>query len=197
MYRYSDSQSIALIMCISVCCILSIGAAFIAPSIAVAYPDKDIDCPKNLWNWIVVCNSIFGASIFLSLAGTFFGEDFQKRNQFLSMFLSIFLLAWAITGLVWATSDGVKDQCGKLYNVALGDSITIVALNGLGCLIVCVALAVGISALGRKDQCGKLYNVALGDSITIVALNGLGCLIVCVTLLMVFLLWGEGCERII
>ncbi|KAJ5079318.1 hypothetical protein M0811_04339 [Anaeramoeba ignava] len=150
MYRYSDSQSIALIMCISVCCVLSIGAAFIAPSIAVAYPDKDIDCPKNLWNWIVVCNSVFGASIFLSLISSFFSQESQKHFQSGSMLLGLFLLAWAITGLVWATSDGVKDKCGKLYNVALGDSITIIVLNGLGCLIICVALVVGFSALAGR-----------------------------------------------
>ncbi|KAJ5068867.1 hypothetical protein M0811_12173 [Anaeramoeba ignava] len=44
----------------------------------------------------------------------------------------------------WATRDGVKDQCGKLYNVTLGDAIAILVSGVLfTILIICTVLNMG------------------------------------------------------
>ncbi|KAJ5066376.1 hypothetical protein M0811_13656 [Anaeramoeba ignava] len=67
----------------------------IAPSLGVASKDKDKDCSKPLWTWVLVFN------------------------------------------IFWATREGVKDECGKLYSVTLGESIVIISLAGCGCLLLC------------------------------------------------------------
>ncbi|KAJ5066699.1 hypothetical protein M0811_13379 [Anaeramoeba ignava] len=110
--------------------------AFVAPSLAVAAKDKDKDCDKNLWAWILVCNIVLASNVLLAFLALF--DCFQVMFYFLQGLLGLFILVWTIIGLVWATRSGIKEQCGKLYNVTLGDSIALISLMGCSfCVIVC------------------------------------------------------------
>eukprot|EP01156_Anaeramoeba_ignava_P010505 Anaeramoba_ignava/a479938_7.p2 GENE.a479938_7~~a479938_7.p2 ORF type:complete len:155 (-),score=26.62 a479938_7:729-1193(-) len=112
--------------------------AFVLPSILVSVPDRDKDCPKDLWIWILVCNSVFTAIILLAgFTQSFFYDTFALIMRILNLILTLFLFAWAILGIIWARSNGVKSECGKLYSVTLGESIVIISLAGCGCLLLC------------------------------------------------------------
>ncbi|KAJ5066157.1 hypothetical protein M0811_03490 [Anaeramoeba ignava] len=117
--------------------------AVVAPSLGVASQDKDKDCSKPLWTWILVCNICLLVNIVvppLSLLSEFL-------SGIISLLLNLFLIIWAIIGLVWATRSGIKDECGKLYNVTLGDGIAILALLVLSIILFILFLCALGSAL--------------------------------------------------
>ncbi|KAJ5078789.1 hypothetical protein M0811_04512 [Anaeramoeba ignava] len=98
--------------------------AVIIPCLIVSYPDKDKDCDKKLWTWILVGNIIFAiANIFSSLMFCFSGENGLFLSGLLQILFMIFILIWGSIGLSWARSSGIEEQCGKLYNVTFGESI--------------------------------------------------------------------------
>ncbi|KAJ5066909.1 hypothetical protein M0811_03253 [Anaeramoeba ignava] len=130
---YSKSRFINFLL--AFCCTIIISCVFLIPSISIAYPDRDIECPKKLWTWIVICNIFFVLNLFFSFLLNILSKNVRKLSFCVSGLFSLFLIIWAIIGLVWAKSDGVKDECGKLYNVTLGDSIALISLIGLACCI--------------------------------------------------------------
>ncbi|KAJ5068866.1 hypothetical protein M0811_12172 [Anaeramoeba ignava] len=112
--------------------------AFVVPSLVVAEKDKDLDCSKSLWIWIIICNVVFcclNLLNFFVLLLHFYGIFFSF-SIVIGPLLGLFELIWCIIGLVWATRDGVKDQCGKLYNVTLGDSIAILVYSFVLCIFL-------------------------------------------------------------
>eukprot|EP01156_Anaeramoeba_ignava_P003813 Anaeramoba_ignava/a224789_24.p1 GENE.a224789_24~~a224789_24.p1 ORF type:complete len:166 (-),score=36.23 a224789_24:67-564(-) len=137
--------------CMTIICI----GAFIGPSLGVAYKDKDIGCSKPLWNWILVCNIVFAVSLFSSII---IPNSWAKFKIGFPIILNLFLLAWSIIGIVWATK--CKDECGKLYEVALGDSITVLVLMSLTffviccCVVCCLPLINDINAIGDNSSEG-------------------------------------------
>ncbi|KAJ5066377.1 hypothetical protein M0811_13657 [Anaeramoeba ignava] len=108
----------------------------IAPSLGVASKDKDKDCSKPLWTWVLVFNICLGVTILFPIF--LLNRNFYVIMNFLNGLISLFLIVWSIIGLVWATREGVKDECGKLYSVTLGESIVIISLAGCGCLLLCL-----------------------------------------------------------
>ncbi|KAJ5069430.1 tetraspanin-8-related [Anaeramoeba ignava] len=95
-----------------------------APCIGVAATDRNKDCPKSLWTWVLICN----IGIYVSLIPTLFGMFTESAWAYLVVCTIpiLFLFIWAIIGLAWAKSDGVKDACGRLYDVTFGESIFLV-----------------------------------------------------------------------
>ncbi|KAJ5071648.1 hypothetical protein M0811_10057 [Anaeramoeba ignava] len=110
-----------------------IGGIIVGCSIGIGIQDKDIDCDKNLWKWILVCN-IFIAINAITLPFNSWKDKLGILTLLCSSLMSLFLLIWSIIGLAWATKSGIKDQCGKLYNVTLADSIIIL----ISFLVLCI-----------------------------------------------------------
>ncbi|KAJ5079317.1 hypothetical protein M0811_04338 [Anaeramoeba ignava] len=131
MKKPDKSNSLIFVIVISGICLLLVIAVFMVPSLLIAYPDRNIDCSEKLWSWILVCNVTFGGGIVLSYLSSMVVDQYQSRSA-TSTGLSLFLFVWSVVGLVWASKDGVKDQCGKLWSVTMADSITIISLNFLG-----------------------------------------------------------------
>ncbi|KAJ5078792.1 hypothetical protein M0811_04515 [Anaeramoeba ignava] len=103
------------------------------PSLVIASPDKDKDCDKNLWNWILVGNIIF---ILLHLISPCSGLFQQEKIAiylfgFLQILFIIFFIIWGSIGLSWSKSSGIKEQCGKLYNVTFGESIFFIIISSI------------------------------------------------------------------
>ncbi|KAJ5066155.1 hypothetical protein M0811_03488 [Anaeramoeba ignava] len=117
--------------------------AFLAPSLGVASQDKDKDCSKPLWTWILVCNITFPVIIILPSLG--FDRDFEVMCSCCGVFFNIFFLVWGIIGLVWAKKSGIKEECGKLYDVTFGDSIAILVFFVIWCIFTMTLLV--LSAL--------------------------------------------------
>eukprot|EP01156_Anaeramoeba_ignava_P014369 Anaeramoba_ignava/a608922_17.p1 GENE.a608922_17~~a608922_17.p1 ORF type:complete len:138 (-),score=35.32 a608922_17:103-516(-) len=116
----------------TLCCSIVVVCAVIIPSLTVAAPDKDKDCDKNLWNWILVANIIFAIANIVYPFMFFFEAEIIMIFVLFQALFAIFLLVWGSIGLTWAKSSGIKDQCGKLWSVTMADSITIISLNFLG-----------------------------------------------------------------
>ncbi|KAJ5078788.1 hypothetical protein M0811_04511 [Anaeramoeba ignava] len=130
MPKRSKSQFIAsFILSIIVIC------AVIIPCLVVSYPDKDKDCDKKLWTWILVANITFGVFYFLQSFTTLFGEFGVVLIGLLQILSIIFFIVWGIIGLVWSKSSGIEEQCGKLYNVTFGESIFFIIFSCLFCFI--------------------------------------------------------------
>ncbi|KAJ5066156.1 hypothetical protein M0811_03489 [Anaeramoeba ignava] len=119
--------------------------AIVAPSLGVASQDKDKDCSKPLWTWILVCNICLLVNIVLPIIAL--NQDSQLLYVIISLLLNLFLIIWAIIGLVWATRSGIKDECGKLYNVTLGDGIAILCLFVLSIILIILFLCALAAAL--------------------------------------------------
>ncbi|KAJ5070802.1 hypothetical protein M0811_01783 [Anaeramoeba ignava] len=122
--------------------------AFVLPSILVSVPDRDKDCPKDLWIWILVCNSVFTAIILLAgFTQSFFYDTFALIMRILNLILTLFLFAWAILGIIWARSNGVKSECGKLYSVTFGDSVALVVLMSTSLVMVIIVVIMVLTCL--------------------------------------------------
>ncbi|KAJ5066387.1 hypothetical protein M0811_13667 [Anaeramoeba ignava] len=123
--------------------------AVVIPSLVIASKDKNLDCDKKLWTWILVCNIFLIVDLVFAIL-TYFSRDYPLIGVFIwSIHLThLFLLVWLIIGFVWSSSNGIKDQCGKLYSVTLADSICLCVLVILyGCfgfgMYVLVSSALG------------------------------------------------------
>ncbi|KAJ5078791.1 hypothetical protein M0811_04514 [Anaeramoeba ignava] len=101
------------------------------PSLVVAAPDKDKDCDKNLWNWILVGNIIFILLHLISAFSSLFENIGIYIFGFLQILFIIFFIIWGSIGLSWSKSSGIKEQCGKLYNVTFGESIFFIVISSI------------------------------------------------------------------
>ncbi|KAJ5071592.1 hypothetical protein M0811_10224 [Anaeramoeba ignava] len=133
-------------------CSTLVCAAVVVPSLSVASLDKDLDCPQNLWTWIIICNIFlilltiippllllgFSDHLYVSFIGTFF--------------ISSFLLIWSIIGFVWASKNGVKNECGRLFGITIADGVISLVFSSLlsFCFFfIAACLGPGMSGLGH------------------------------------------------
>ncbi|KAJ5066904.1 hypothetical protein M0811_03248 [Anaeramoeba ignava] len=146
-----ELQEKAISLAISLCCSIIMVSGFVVPSVVVAAQDKNISCSKNLWSWILVCNIAFAVNSLIGVFAPFLKEGSMGIVQTVNLLLTLFLFAWSIVGIVWATSSGVKDTCGNLYKVALGDSIAIISLYGLICCLACCMIVFFMAAMSNTQ----------------------------------------------
>eukprot|EP01156_Anaeramoeba_ignava_P023469 Anaeramoba_ignava/c21573_g1_i1.p1 GENE.c21573_g1_i1~~c21573_g1_i1.p1 ORF type:complete len:109 (-),score=17.56 c21573_g1_i1:210-536(-) len=88
-------------------CGLILTLAFVIPSLVVASKDKDKDCPKPLWTWILVCNITFAVANLLTFIAGCDNEVYNSIACVANPIFGLFFLSWSIVGLVWATRSGV------------------------------------------------------------------------------------------
>ncbi|KAJ5078761.1 hypothetical protein M0811_14714 [Anaeramoeba ignava] len=146
-----------------ICCLI-FTAAIVIPSVVVASKDKDASntsgfCDKPLWPWILVFNMVLVYFFLSNTLSQLLGQDspIVRILGLISLLAFFFMIAWSIIGLVWATRSGMKDWCGKLYDVTLGDSILWISLMGLCSILICVAAIFFGSAINRFKAGGAAF----------------------------------------
>ncbi|KAJ5071593.1 hypothetical protein M0811_10225 [Anaeramoeba ignava] len=112
-------------------CSTLICAAVVVPSLSVASLDKDLDCPQNLWIWIIICNIFLILLTYIPLF-LFFAYKNKQIIPFIgAFFISSFLLIWSIIGFVWASKNGVKNECGRLFGITIADGVISLVFSSL------------------------------------------------------------------
>eukprot|EP01156_Anaeramoeba_ignava_P022290 Anaeramoba_ignava/c20464_g1_i1.p2 GENE.c20464_g1_i1~~c20464_g1_i1.p2 ORF type:complete len:128 (+),score=24.29 c20464_g1_i1:3780-4163(+) len=106
----------------------------------VASQDKNLTCEHPLWAWVLTCNiTLLGMAAIYSLVLLWDNPSFQRAASIIYLLGMLFILIWAIIGLVWSTGEN-KSKCGKLSTVTLGESAFFISFTGLICIIMCVGL---------------------------------------------------------
>ncbi|KAJ5075036.1 hypothetical protein M0811_07740 [Anaeramoeba ignava] len=119
-----------------------LSCAVLIPTFLIGSKDKDINCLKPLWVWICVFNIFWVILCFLACFSFYIHHEFPETmaNNSLKItivFITIFILIWAIIGLLWSTNFNAENNCKKLDAICRIISI-------FGCV---VSLFIGVKTL--------------------------------------------------